>query len=1013
MYPSAGKLRLKIEAGRAVGGEESDTNFNDSNSDVDVKVRYITNDDIIGKISLKDEGLSKSYNTVSASISAPELNFDDRSISFLDSTYKKQDNGIVKSANFSMPGITNYYNARIAAKQTLDRSRFSRQISFTMRPSGMAILPGQLIRINYPRFGWGTGSEVIFRVRTVSISKDCLVSITASEYNDSIYVIDKNITSPFFIDEPVKQVSRTPGVPGNVSVATATTASPNIVTWTAAAEHISEDTGYYEIWRATSFSGDAGVSVVSHASLVGEVPAKELVFTDIGTSSTSSQEFIYWVRAYNQSAPQTTSGVKRGFRRYYGAFNDDSDYGGVGQAAAAKAQLKAVEESITIRFGRGNTVVIPADSSGNVSDYSVGGAPIRVFIGNTDVTGQVTSFVISNATNISGNISGTNYTVSNMTADTASLRITANIPANVTTGLAVATSVFGDISFSKAREGADGTDGVDAYTVRGSNESHTFVADTTGAASMIGFSCDFTVFKGAQAYTYDGSSPYDSNSFRYGTIVATNVTQSVSGTGQITLQSGSAIATGLSTVTGALSVPIIDNATGTTVALPLISFSKSIQAARDGGVFIFEESTTSAISATNASEFAQTTATTAAVQAAAAAVIASSSDGHIRPNDRVTVSDISADLAGTRIYTGTGTASSSSVSTSDFSALVTEVFDGSVIVDGTLSADKLLANTTTTNTLNIGSDLVVANNGKIHSVNKTGYSDTDAGFFLGWDGSNHAVNIGNATNFLKWNGTSLEVSGTLNITSSQINSALGYTPIAGSDVNANVTSISGGAITTGTVAANRIDVGSIVIGDLSGSSTFKGALTNVNNPTSALTPIAGSDVNANVTSISGGVITTGTVAAARVDVSGIITAGSIIVSGDNITSLTNNAGFTDDTAADAAQATADSKVAPSEVNGNVTSISGGVISTGVINLGNASGMAIRQGKTGYSSTTNGFWLGNDAGTPKFNIGDASDFMRWTGSQLEISGIVTAQAGSTIALLGISYPDILRKKTAVL
>jgi hypothetical protein len=93
------------------------------------------------------------------------------------------------------------------------------------------------------------------------------------------------------------------------------------------------------------------------------------------------------------------------------------------------------------------------------------------------------------------------------------------------------------------------------------------------------------------------------------------------------------------------------------------------------------------------------------------------------------------------------------------------------------------------------------------------------------------------------------------------------------------------------------------------------------------------------------------------------------------------------------------------VNTNVTSISGGVISTGVINLGNASGMAIRQGKTGYSSTTNGFWLGNDGGTPKFNIGDASDFMRWTGTQLEISGIVTAQAGSTIAAFKVTYPSI--------
>jgi hypothetical protein len=621
--------------------------------------------------------------------------------------------------------------------------------------------------------------------------------------------------------------------------------------------------------------------------------------------------------------------------------------------------------------------------------------------------------------------------------------------------------------------------------VRGDNESHTFVADTTGAASMTGFSCDFAVFKGAQAYSYDGSSPYAANSFRYGTIVATNVTQSVSGTGQITLQSGSAIATGLTVISGSLLVPIIDNATGTTVASPLIGFSKSIQASRDGGVFIFEESTNGSISAANAAAFAGTIDNSAA-QAAAAAVIAASSDGFIRPNDRVTISDTSADLAGTRVYTGSGTASSGSVGSSDFSSLIVEVFDGSVIVDGTLSADKLLANTTTTNTLNIGSDLIVANNGKIHSVNKSGYSDTDAGFFLGWDGSNHAVNIGNASNFLKWNGTSLEVSGTLNITSGQISTALGYTPtddtaadaaqatadskLASSDVtqsfiegkitdaasfrsdiaayassnpsgfttfaatdvqNAitnNVTTIDGGKITTGTLNAANVNVINLNASNISSGTVSTARLnvsdiistgsiivsgSNVSSLTndSGFTDFDGADVNANVTSISGGAITTGTVAAARIDVSGVISAGGIIVSGDNITSLTNNAGFTDDTAADAAQSTADSKVAPSEVNTNVTSISGGVISTGVINLGNASGMAIRQGKTGYSSTTNGFWLGNDGGTPKFHIGDASDFMRWTGSQLEISGIVTAQAGSTIALLGISYPDVIHQENS--
>ena len=156
MYHSSGKLRIKIATGRSSGGQLTDARFNDSNPDVDIRVRYITDEDIIGQISLKDEGLSKAHNTVSASIADPALDFNDRSITFVNSDFKREDRGLEKSANFNVPGITNYFNARMAAEQALKISRFSRNISFTMRPAGMAILPGELIRINYPRLGWGT-----------------------------------------------------------------------------------------------------------------------------------------------------------------------------------------------------------------------------------------------------------------------------------------------------------------------------------------------------------------------------------------------------------------------------------------------------------------------------------------------------------------------------------------------------------------------------------------------------------------------------------------------------------------------------------------------------------------------------------------------------------------------------------------------------------------------------------------------------------------------------------------
>ena len=72
-------------------------------------------------------------------------------------------------------------------------------------------------------------------------------------------------------------------------------------------------------------------------------------------------------------------------------------------------------------------------------------------------------------------------------------------------------------------------------------------------------------------------------------------------------------------------------------------------------------------------------------------------------------------------------------------------------------------------------------------------------------------------------------------------------------------------------------------------------------------------------------------------------------------------------------------------------------------------MAIRQGKTTASSTAQGFYLGNDSGstTAQFHIGDANSFLRWNGSTLSVTAVVTAQAGSSVALLEVSYPNIAR------
>ena len=155
----------------------------------------------------------------------------------------------------------------------------------------------------------------------------------------------------------------------------------------------------------------------------------------------------------------------------------------------------------------------------------------------------------------------------------------------------------------------------------------------------------------------------------------------------------------------------------------------------------------------------------------------------------------------------------------------------------TLDADKISANTTFSNNLTVGSTFTVNSSGKMYSSGKTDFGNSTAGFFLGYSGGAYKFHLGDNTNYVKWDGSALTINGTLNITASEV-SGLGN-------------------------AATQ-DVSNIDIGDLDNAGTFKGGLSNLTNPGAPLTPIAASDVNGNVTSISGGVIQTGTLNASAI-----------------------------------------------------------------------------------------------------------------------------------------------------
>lgn len=65
------------------------------------------------------------------------------------------------------------------------------------------------------------------------------------------------------------------------------------------------------------------------------------------------------------------------------------------------------------------------------------------------------------------------------------------------------------------------------------------------------------------------------------------------------------------------------------------------------------------------------------------------SDGYLRPNDKITLTDNSAQLSGTRVYLGEETNDYTTVQAVHFGGLVTEVVDGNLLINGTVSVDAL------------------------------------------------------------------------------------------------------------------------------------------------------------------------------------------------------------------------------------------------------------------------------------------------------------------------------------
>ena len=491
--------------------------------------QVINEDDIIGSINLEDAGQKGTYNRVSVSIPDPQNRYEGRSVAFFNSTYLRQDRNVAKKGDIKTPYITNYFNARINAKQYLEQSRKGLKATFKIGPAGLLLTAGSLIKVNNSRLGW-VNKE--FRVSNLNFTDNCLVQVTAEEHSAEAYLIDS-------IANPEYSAGENSGA-GTLSIAAPTTlvtpeADSNKVTegrvilqWTNST-NFSPDTHTVQVWRTTA-------NDIQDASLKMVGTSKTNEFIDIPLTEDT---YYYWVRyeVIPKSRTKTVFGPYNALR-YAGTDTDFVFAQGASPTVSIRADNAFITYSTVGAEDPANQVIQLTASPKNQRT----GANVQYKYTFTDGSATHTTSPISATT------PPTETTVNLTTiglakpAASSSQAITVQLQEVVTNDdTTVTTTVIATDTMTLAglQSGSQGPGGL---TVIVSNEVHACPADGTGTILGGGFAGSGTtiqVFEGTNQLAVDNASPYAVSTFR-----VTNATTTGGVTGPTGTHSGTTFTVG-------------------------------------------------------------------------------------------------------------------------------------------------------------------------------------------------------------------------------------------------------------------------------------------------------------------------------------------------------------------------------------------------------------------------------------------------------------------------------------
>ena len=418
----SGKYVLDIET--QATAPAAATTFNSVSYDWNVNPEYIDETDIIGNLQVTDNSVRNAKNTIKASITDPQNNWGSRSVSFFNSKYLEADRKVVKTANFNFTGITNYWNGRIGVEKELNSTRFSREVSFNLGPKGILLKAGQVISLNYSRFGF---VNKLFRINNINFASDCSVSIKATEYNDSMYIITAARANE------LRQESNTQAAPLSPPAAptslTGTTNKPGtvILEWITPTDFVDESDDV-EVWASDDNNrANAEKIYISPTNNTASGVKETFSYTTAGAGTK-----FYWVRT------RRLSKFNRGTRYITSAYHPTSATGGV-----TGTSTLPTASSIDINQG---AILINFNSSGQLTPSGTGQDAV-VTVTKTNLTATAVLQILDTDGSSQSDVQWTTGATS-ITADTATLDAS-TFDSNSTAKLIKATVTEGGTTYTK------------------------------------------------------------------------------------------------------------------------------------------------------------------------------------------------------------------------------------------------------------------------------------------------------------------------------------------------------------------------------------------------------------------------------------------------------------------------------------------------------------------------------------------------------------------------------------